>query len=388
MIVGFAKPDWGVTGGFEVVLDRLATHLTGKGHSVVWLTVPGTVDDRAGDPVARSEHPEFFDYSSLVARFSTLDASAVDVVVATQPGSWAVDHPRKIALFYHHQRIFYDLAESHLRASGKDPEIHAEACRLVRELDSRHFDTVEHFLVPSHTVKDRLIRYSGIDPSRMSLFLAGPVFGPAATPDPDRTRSTVVCVSRSEFTKRTQLFVAAAHEGFDAPAVLIGGGGQLPTVRRYAAELAAGVAVAERAWDATPVAERVEVVVPELPVDIVGRLSDDDLRSAYSRAICLVAPALDEDYGLTVLEAFAFGLPVVVCSDGGGLVEFVDDGVNGLVVDPEPAAIARAVRSLTNDAHRLQTMSLAARATAERYTWKQALDSFDKALTDTITSAA
>ncbi|MCB0990807.1 MAG: glycosyltransferase family 4 protein [Acidimicrobiales bacterium] len=388
MIVGFAKPDWGVTGGFEVVLDRLADHLTANGHSVVWLTVPGTVDDHSGDPVARSEHPEFFDYSSLVSRFGAVDASGVDVVVTTQPGSWAVDHPRKVALFYHHQRIFYDLSGSHLQASGKDPEIHEEACRLVRELDSRHFGTVEHFLVPSHTVEDRLIHYSGIDPSRMSLFLAGPVFGPEVAPDPDRTRDTVVCVSRSEFTKRTQLFVAAAHEGFDAPAVLIGGGGQLPTVRRYAAEMAAGVTVAERAWDATPVAERVEVVVPELPVDIVGRLSDDDLRSQYSRAVCLVAPALNEDYGLTVLEAFAFGVPVVVCRDGGGLVEFVDDGVNGFVVDPEPEAVANAVRLLTNDANRLQTMSLAARATAERYTWQQALDTFDKALIGPTASAA
>ena len=70
------------------------------------------------------------------------------------------------------------------------------------------------------------------------------------------------------------------------------------------------------------------------------------------------------------------------------VVEFVDDGVNGFVVDPEPEAVANAVRLLTNDANRLQTMSLAARATAERYTWQQALDTFDKALIGPTASAA
>lgn len=382
MIVGFAKPDWGVRGGFEVVLDKISAHLAEEGHEVVTLTVPGAASDSkpSSEPATRSEHPEFFEYLELLDRFSALDARGVDVLVTTQPGSWAVDHPRKLALFYHHQRIFYDLAESHLVASGKNAEVHAEACRLIREADSRHLSSVKRFLVPSRTVEQRLVEFSDISTDKMSSFLAGPVFGPGEGYETRLDRDLVLCVSRSEYTKRTQLFVAAAHCGFDAPAVLVGGGGQLPAVRRFAAEMAAGAPVVERSWDATPVAERLEVTVPETPVKVAGRLPDLELRSHYSRAKCLVAPALNEDYGLTVLEAFAFGVPVVVCSDGGGLVEFVEDGINGLVVDPDPESIARAVRTITNDPGRLHQMSGAALATAARFGWPSAFESFDAAL--------
>jgi len=73
------------------------------------------------------------------------------------------------------------------------------------------------------------------------------------------------------------------------------------------------------------------------------------LRRAMASAVCVVAPAYDEDYGLTAIEAMAAGTPVIVCRDGGGLVELVDHGVTGLVVEPTGAAIATAIRSLTDD---------------------------------------
>ncbi|MCP3939452.1 MAG: glycosyltransferase family 4 protein [Actinomycetia bacterium] len=377
MKVGIAKPEWGITGGFETHLDRLIAHLRREGHQVQMLTTPARSPDSV-DALTRAQHPSFFDYVGLVHRFEQLDARDVDVVVTTQPGSWAIDHPNKLALFYHHERIFYDLAERYQGVSGIDADVHTEACLLVRELDSRHFGTISHFLVPSETVTNRLVEFSGIDRSRMSLYLACANAEPrtAATQRRDR----VLCVSRNEFTKRTQLFVAAAHEGFNASATLIGGGGQLPTVRRYAAELSSGVPVEPAPWDAQPASERVEVTVPDDPVQILGRVDDDVLAENYSRAICVVAPAYDEDYGLTVLEAFAFGTPVVVCSDGGGLVEFVEHGHDGFVVDPEPDAIADAVCSIVDDPELARRMGAAALQSHSRYTWDQAYLRFSEAV--------
>ncbi len=63
----------------------------------------------------------------------------------------------------------------------------------------------------------------------------------------------------------------------------------------------------------------------------------------------MVAPAYDEDYGLTAIEAMAHGCPVIVCTDGGGLTELVADERTGLIVDPTPRAIADAVERLVGD---------------------------------------
>ena len=58
---------------------------------------------------------------------------------------------------------------------------------------------------------------------------------------------------------------------------------------------------------------------------------------------CAVAPAYLEDYGITAVEAMAYGLPLIVCEDGGGLPWFVEDGVTGFVVEPTGRAIAEAM---------------------------------------------
>ena len=53
-------------------------------------------------------------------------------------------------------------------------------------------------------------------------------------------------------------------------------------------------------------------------------LSDDELVSAYSHALCFVFPSLYEGFGLPVLEAFACDCPVV-CSSSSSLPEVAGD---------------------------------------------------------------
>ena len=394
MRVAVAKPEWNVTGGFEVLLNRLIDHLTTTGHEVSMLTVAGhapdhVIDGRIISDVEWAAAPEAYTYASLLDRFSRVDASGFDLVISTQPGSWAVQHPRKMAIFYHHQRVFYDLADVYARTHGLAPEMHQQACDMVRALDSRYVDSISRFASPSATVTKRLESFWGVDRSIIDQFHAGPISAAAAknsVPTPARDRCEVICVSRSESTKRTDLFVAAAHHGFAAPATLIGEGGQLGSIRRWAAEKAAGLDVVDRPWERTPTFERVEVVVPPVPVDIVGRLSNDDLAAKFANAACLVAPAYNEDYGLTALEAFTHGVPVVVCNDGGGLVEFIDHGVNGLVVEPDPAALAAAVRSITADPGMAERLSQGALETAEHFTWDRAHAQLDATIAHVMSS--
>jgi glycosyltransferase involved in cell wall biosynthesis len=76
----------------------------------------------------------------------------------------------------------------------------------------------------------------------------------------------------------------------------------------------------------------------------LGAVDDDVLRALYCRAECLLFPSYFEGFGLPVLEAMAWGLPVVA-SNRASIPEAVGDA--GLMADPDDwDAMAAAVRSL------------------------------------------
>jgi len=81
-------------------------------------------------------------------------------------------------------------------------------------------------------------------------------------------------------------------------------------------------------------------------VCFAGRLEGKDLAAAYRQADIFVFPSLVEGYGLVLLEAMSFGLPVVTTKVG-GIPEIVSDGVEGILVPPRnEQALANAIAQL------------------------------------------
>ncbi len=79
-----------------------------------------------------------------------------------------------------------------------------------------------------------------------------------------------------------------------------------------------------------------------------------------------VHPAVDEAFGLVLLEAMA-ARKAVVATNVGGVGEIVTDGETGLLVPPRDGrAIARAVCSLLGDTERRKRMGITGRARVER----------------------
>jgi glycosyltransferase involved in cell wall biosynthesis len=74
-------------------------------------------------------------------------------------------------------------------------------------------------------------------------------------------------------------------------------------------------------------------------------ISDSELVNILNRAALLLCTARLEPFGFAVLEANACGLPVVGVAEG-GLRETVEHGSNGVLVDPEPASVARGIEQL------------------------------------------
>ena len=111
-------------------------------------------------------------------------------------------------------------------------------------------------------------------------------------------------------------------------------------------------------------------------------MPDDILPSLYRRAEVLVLPSVhrtcygreirvSELLGLVVLEAMASGTPVV-CSRLGGLVEVVQHGVTGFLVEPgNVAELHERLAELLHNPALARRMGQSARALVlERFTWQ------------------
>jgi glycosyltransferase involved in cell wall biosynthesis len=71
-----------------------------------------------------------------------------------------------------------------------------------------------------------------------------------------------------------------------------------------------------------------EKIVKSKNIEFLGRLNDADLKEVYSRCRAFIFPGR-EDFGITPVEAQAFGRPVIAYA-GGGALETVIEGVTGL----------------------------------------------------------
>ncbi|WP_282604803.1 glycosyltransferase family 4 protein [Pelagibius sp. Alg239-R121] len=92
----------------------------------------------------------------------------------------------------------------------------------------------------------------------------------------------------------------------------------------------------------------------------LGEQPPEALREIYAASDLLVWPAVNEAYGMALLEAQASGLPVVAARTG-GVPAIVEDGVTGLLTQPEDGnAIASAVAILLDQPERRISMASAA----------------------------
>jgi glycosyltransferase involved in cell wall biosynthesis len=79
----------------------------------------------------------------------------------------------------------------------------------------------------------------------------------------------------------------------------------------------------------------------------MGEVTEKELLDLYANCRGLICTAMDEDFGLTPLEAMASGKPVVAV-DEGGFRETVTPGT-GMLVEPSQVNIVNAIKTLSRD---------------------------------------
>jgi glycosyltransferase involved in cell wall biosynthesis len=189
--------------------------------------------------------------------------------------------------------------------------------------------------------RDELIACADLDPQRV-LSMTIPVDATFFRPEETPGSGGVLAVGKDLARDYATLFEAAA------------GGGWHTTVVAHPRNLQSGTAPPRTA--------------------IAHDLSFLELREAYACAGCVVLPQRGADYpygseggGLTaLLEAMAMG-KAIVASDRAVLHDYVDDGVEALLVPPEDAAALReAIERVLGDPELAQRLGAAARARVER----------------------
>jgi len=394
MKIAVVKPDYHIRGGFEIVMERIMADLKERGHRVDYIQVDMSKPDyRLGSmsipPEVYHSHEEFFRYALSVDKFRRLKLKQYDIVLTTQPPSFAVEHKRVAPLFYHHLKIYYDLYEVYKDTGIAKGIDHALTRDLIRDIDSRFITNDKYYIAGSSHVADRLRLYNGIT-SPIATFEAGiaddfySYDGPLSFGDP-------ICVGRHEFPKRPELFVHAMKHVKGLSGRIIGEGGKtgdLKLVDSYLEKLHKNGEEIDDSylWKSfmfqLDSLKKTSHEYRGSNVIFSGRLSHEKLIEAYAEAMCVVCPAYEEDYGLTAIEAMAFGKPVIVCRDGGGLAEFIENGENGFVVEPTGEAIAGAINTLRDNPDKLRQMSRNAYEFSRQYSWRQGLDSLHGLLLD------
>jgi glycosyltransferase involved in cell wall biosynthesis len=105
-----------------------------------------------------------------------------------------------------------------------------------------------------------------------------------------------------------------------------------------------------------------------------------ELGARYAAADLLAFPTLGDGFGLVIQEAMSCGTPVVTTPCGGG-PECITDGVDGWLVPPRDIdALVDVLRGCAAARDRTAAIGLAARARAERWSWKRSGEALADAL--------
>jgi glycosyltransferase involved in cell wall biosynthesis len=108
-------------------------------------------------------------------------------------------------------------------------------------------------------------------------------------------------------------------------------------------------------------------------VEFMGWMSSSKVQSISAQSSLGVFPSRVESFGLSVVEAMAAGLPVIVAS-GGAVKENVEEGVTGTLVPINDAeALAKAIISTIKNSHQTESMARdAIKVVQHKFNWDKA----------------
>ncbi|MGK7918347.1 MAG: glycosyltransferase [Prochloraceae cyanobacterium] len=119
-------------------------------------------------------------------------------------------------------------------------------------------------------------------------------------------------------------------------------------------------------------------------IHLLGRVSPEHIPALLANSDIHITASEKETRGLTVLEAFASGIPVLA-PRAGGVVENIDDGKNGFLFTPKDSQdFAQKLKQLVENPELRQAMGENARVSIASCSWEQAVKNLVRIWQDQI----
>lgn len=234
---------------------------------------------------------------------------------------------RKVVYCHTPARWLYDEADRYLSGWSTPVRVAAQAlARPLRRWDYRAATSADQMLANSTTVRDRIQQAYGVD----ATVLPPPVHVDTAGTQralPGIEPGFLLSVGRLLSYKNVDAVVAAMAELPDQQLVVVGSG---------------------------PERDRLEAMAGP-NVTFAGEIDDAELRWCYANCAGLVSASF-EDYGLTPVEAAAYGRPSAVLRRGGFLDTVVEGDTGVFFDDQRSVSIADAVDKLLNASWKRDTL--------------------------------
>ena len=256
----------------------------------------------------------------------------IDLVISTKFPSYVIEHPNHVVWLTHQYRLAYDL-----RNTKYDDLQHSSDGKYVREkiieIDNKYLRKVKKVFTISKNVSNRLSKFNKID--------SEPLYIPIPNSEKFHSKEYgdyVIFPSRISPLKRQELLVEAMkYTKTNVKCKIVG----FDVHKKWLDNILKDNKQRDK-------------------IELISNASNEQLIDLYSKALAEVYLPIDEDYGIVTLEAFHSEKLVLTATDSGGPLEFVKDGVNGFIVNPDPKKIAEKLDEIYNDKEKAEKMGKAA----------------------------
>ncbi len=320
-----------IRGGAEVHAEGLRDALRRFGHEAEILAIP----------FKWYPPEEILDHMLACRLFDVSEAAGtpVDRLIGLKFPAYLIPHPNKVLWILHQHRTAYELWDHSLNDLVYYPN-GVQVRDVIQQADRKLIPEARAIFANSRNVAHRLKKFCDIDST--------PLYHPPPDAEKfycDAAENYLFFPSRLCVPKRQTLVLEALAHTRNPVRVTFAGTSDQPSYTDKLKSLAKKLKVQDR-------------------VSWLGPISGDEMRERYARALGVIYPPTDEDYGYVTLEGMLAAKPVITCSDSGGPLEFVTDRRNGLITDPTPEALAAGFDTLWEHRERAQAWGEAGR---ERY---------------------
>jgi glycosyltransferase involved in cell wall biosynthesis len=253
-------------------------------------------------------------YTYLIGMsFELFDLRGFDIVISSSANfaKGVITHPGQIHINYCHTptRFLWGL-NTQTNRNGFLRTLLGPLDSWLRQWDFAAAQRVDHFIANSETTKKRIKRFY----SRDSEVIYPPVVADSLPEVSSELMQKVrekyglpekyfLVVSRLMRVKNIDLIIQAFNE-LNLPLIVVGTGNEDEYLRS----------------------------IGRKNVIFTGFVADEELKGLYKGAEGFVAAAEDEDFGMTIVEAQSYGVPIIALKRG-GYTESVVEGTTGIFFD-------------------------------------------------------